>query len=416
MNILIINHYAGSPSLGMEFRPYYLAKEWIKLGHKVFIIASDFSHLRSKQPIVDSDLHSENTDGITYVWLKTVKYTSSDFMRIMNILMFTTKLLIYYKKIAALARPEIVIASSTYPLDIYPAYYIAKRNIAKLIFEVHDLWPLSPKELGGYSKFHPFISIMQLAENYAYKHCDKVVSILPHAKEHMMEHGLKEDKFCHVPNGIVKEDWENPKELPKGHQILIEGLKNEGKFLVGFAGAHGIANSLYSVIDAAAKLVNQNIVLILIGKGQEKNKLISYVEKSNFKNIIFLNPIDKSSIPTFLYQMDALFIGLRKEPLFRFGISPNKIFDYMMAAKPIIQAIEAGNNLIKEANCGLYVEAENSDEIAGAITKLQSMSLAERKILGTNGYKFVNQFHTYKILAELLLELAQKNLSIEQSS
>jgi glycosyltransferase involved in cell wall biosynthesis len=411
MNILIINHYAGSPNLGMEFRPYYFAKEWIKLGHKVIILASDFSHLRSKQPIVESDLQCENMDGIVYVWIKTTKYKSSGFKRILNILTFTTKLLINYKKITALANPEIVIASSTYPLDIYPAHCIAKKNKAKLIFEVHDLWPLSPMELGGYTKFHPFILVMQLAENYAYKHCDKVVSILPHAKRHMTEHGLKEEKFCHIPNGIVLEDWMSPKALPEKLQKVMDRLRSEGSFLVGYTGAHGIANSLRSIIDAVSKLINRNVVLVLIGGGQEKKKLVSFVEKNHFMNIYFFDPIDKYAVPTFLKQMDVLYIGLKKESLFRFGISPNKLFDYMMASKPIIQAIEAGNNLIKEANCGLCVEPENSEAISEAIIKMQSMSERDRKILGENGFKFVNQFHTYKILAETLLKLGQKSMT-----
>ena len=409
MNILIINHYAGSPVLGMEFRPYYLAREWIRLGHKVIILAADYSHLRSKQPIVYSDLQSENKDGIIYVWLKTTKYISSSFKRILNILIFITKLLINYKKIIAIADPEIVIASSTYPLDIYPAYLIAKKNKAKLVFEVHDLWPLSPLEIGNYSKYHPYILVMQLAENYAYKHCDKVVSILPLAKKHMIEHGLREDKFCYVPNGIAFEDWKNRQGLPEKHQLIIDKLKNEGKFLVGYAGAHGIANSLYSIIDSVNELINQNVVLVLVGTGQEKENLISYVEKSNIKNIYFLEPINKYAIPTFLIQMDVLFIELKNESLYRFGISPNKIFDYMCASKPIIQVVESGNNLVNNANCGLSVKPGNLAAIIDAIIKLQSMSEGERKILGENGYKFVNQYHTYDILAKRFIEAMEQS-------
>ena len=101
-----------------------------------------------------------------------------------------------------LFNPNIVIASSTYPLDIIPAFLIAKKTRAKLIFEVHDLWPLSPIELGGMSPFHPYIMIMQWAENFAYRVSHKVVSILPKTKSHMQKHGLGPDKFAHIPNGI----------------------------------------------------------------------------------------------------------------------------------------------------------------------------------------------------------------------
>lgn len=80
---------------------------------------------------------------------------------------FVSKLWWGYKKYIGDFEPNVVIASSTYPLDIYPAYRIAKHFKAKLVFEIHDLWPLSPMLLGGYSKYHPFIVALQVAENYA---------------------------------------------------------------------------------------------------------------------------------------------------------------------------------------------------------------------------------------------------------
>ena len=79
MNLLYINHYAGSIKLGREFRPYYLAREWIKLGHSVTVVSASFSHLRSNQPIVHADFDSDMIDGIKYVWIKTAKYKSSGF-------------------------------------------------------------------------------------------------------------------------------------------------------------------------------------------------------------------------------------------------------------------------------------------------------------------------------------------------
>src|SRR5574344_695478 len=313
---------------------------------------------------------------------------------------FINNLFFNFRTILSDFVPDVVIASSTYPLDIYPARRIARRYKAKLIYEIHDLWPLSPMELGGYSKQHPFIVVMQNAEDYAYKYVDAVVSILPNAKEHCVEHHLSPEKFYHVPNGIVVADWENPAQLPDEHQQLIDKLKQNHQFLVAFAGAHGIANSLQSVIDAVAPLNRQNVSLVLVGTGQEKNNLIKYVNDNQIDNVYFLPPVTKMAIPTLLEQMDVLFVGLQKQSLFRFDISPNKIFDYMMAKKPIIQAIESGNNLIKEANCGIDVEPENIQEIAKAIFTLKEMSPEERSDLGENGYEFVLKNHSYTILSD----------------
>ena len=137
MNILIINHYAGSPVMGMEFRPYYLAREWVKLGHQVTIVGANYSHLRASQPKSNKDLDEEHIEGIRYLWLKTPKYDSSGIKRVFNMLTFVCKLFINKNKIIKKTNPDVVIASSTYPLDIYPAFKIAKRNNAKLVFELH---------------------------------------------------------------------------------------------------------------------------------------------------------------------------------------------------------------------------------------------------------------------------------------
>ena len=401
MRIVLINHYAGSPHLGMEFRPYYMAKEWIKLGHEVLIIGGSYSHLRKTQP----QLSEEIINGVCYRWVKINSYRGNGIGRIVSMFSFVAKLYFYFKKYLQDFQPDIVIASSTYPLDFYPAYRIARHYHAKLIYEVHDLWPLSPMELGGYSKKHPFIRIMQKAENDFYRYVDAVVSMLPNAEEHMREYGLAKGKFHYVPNGIVLSDWNNPKGIPEEHALLLNKLQKEGKFIVGFAGAHGIANSLYAVIDAVSSLAEQNVVLVLVGGGQEKENLIKYTHKKGVSNVYFLPPINKLAIPNLLKEMDVLYIGLQKQSLFRFGISPNKMFDYMMAAKPIIQAIDAGNNLVREADCGIDVEPDNVNEISKAILALQSMPEEERRRLGENGKKFVLSNHTYQVLGKRFLDI-----------
>ena len=319
--------------------------------------------------------------------------------------LFVFKLMFFHQRIYKRFNPDVVIASSTYPLDIYPVKRIAGKCHAKLIYEVHDLWPLSPIELGGYSKNHPFIWVMQKAENFAYKHVDAVVSMLPKSKDHMVKHGLSENKFYYVPNGIVESDWQSSKELNGDHLVFLERLQVDNKFIVGFAGAHGIANSLQVVIDAVSTLIDKNVVLVLVGTGQEKEKLMHYVKTQKIDNVYFLSPVDKLMIPSLLRHMDVLYIGLQRQSLFRFGISPNKMFDYMMAKKPVIQAIEAGNNLVREAECGVDVEPDNVVEIAKAICKLQEMSEKQRSKLGENGYRFVMNNHTYSVLGQEFLNV-----------
>jgi len=405
MNILLINHFAGSKDYGMVFRPYYLSRELLRHGHHITIVAASYSHTRIKNPIVNKDMQVDIIDGISYVWLKTPSYKRSGLGRLANMVIFICKLCMYEKKIGRRSQPDVVIASSTYNLEIYSAKRIARKYQAKLCYEVRDLWPMTPMLIGGYSPKHPFIWVMQKAEDYAYRNCDFVVSLLSKAEPYMRDHGLENGKFYYIPNGIVLSDWNNPMELPKVHQDFFKGLKKNGKTIVGFAGAHGIANSLYAAIDAVSSLKENNIDFVLVGSGPEKENLQRYVKKMLYDNVHFLAPVNKLAVPSLLKEMDILYIGLQKQPLFRFGISPNKLFDYMMAGKPIVQAIDAGNNIVKEAQCGLNAEPDNSDDIKKAILQIAHMSIEKRMEMGNNGKNYVLKNHTYQVLSDRFLEV-----------
>ncbi|MCD4745760.1 MAG: glycosyltransferase family 4 protein [Bacteroidales bacterium] len=408
MNILLINHYAGSPKMGMEYRPYYLAREWINDGHKVYIIAASQSHVRTNQPNVRNDFQEKIIDGINYIWIKTFAYKGNSFGRIKNMFDFTRKLWFNSKKIAKKYQPDVVIASSTYPLDNYPARRISKFAKAKYIYEVHDLWPLSPMELGGYSKWHPFIIIMQRAENFAYKNIDAVVSMLPKTISHMVSHGLNPEKFNYIPNGICPDEWNENNKIPEKHKSILENIQKEGNKIIAYTGSHGIANALDNFINAAEILKNKKISFVLIGKGPEKENLKKLTQSKELNNVIFLDSISKNEIPDLLSYFDILYIGLKHQPLFRFGISPNKMIDYMMAGKPIIQAINAGNNMVEEANCGISVTPDTPDETAEAIIKLINLSDGERKIIGEKGRKYILKNHNYTKLAEQFINILSK--------
>jgi glycosyltransferase involved in cell wall biosynthesis len=408
MNVLLINHYAGSNKYGMEYRPYYFAREFVKLGHRVTIVAGSYSHLRSVQPKVTGSIEREDLDGIRYIWLKTGSYSGNGVKRFLSMLQFVYRLVASRSVILEQSRPDVVIASSTYPLDIYPAHLLAKSSKARLIYEVHDLWPLSPMELGGMSRWHPFIMMMQHAEDYAYRNADLVVSMLPKADEHMRNHGMAPRKFAYVPNGIVVDEWESgTASLPPQHTDLLAELKRQGKFLVGYAGAHGLANALDQLTVAAAQLKHLPASIILVGQGPDKPNLEKYVKDKSLDNVFFLPPVSKSSIPALLAAMDALYIGLQRQPLFRFGISPNKLMDYMMAGKPVINAIEAGNDPVAESGCGISVCSENSDAIAEAIQELMGMNEAEREVMGMRGKEYVLKHHDYRVLARKFVEIME---------
>jgi glycosyltransferase involved in cell wall biosynthesis len=407
VNILLINHYAGSPSMGMEYRPYYMAREWKKIGHNVLIVSASYSHLHSKNIQLKKIYEKHNIEGVDYFIIKTPVYMGNNYKRFINIFAFVWRLYTKAKIIAEEFNPDIVISSSVYVFDIYPAKKIAKISNAKLIYEVHDLWPLAIIEYGGFSKWHPLILVMQKTENFAYKNADIVVSLLPNALEHMVEHGLSREKFVYVPNGVVIEEWKRNDKIPDDISELISRLKNNNKLILGYAGNHGIANALEAVIHAMKILENENVALLLIGHGPEKENLIDLSKKLNLHNIHFINSVPKEIIPSLLERLDILYIGLRNRPVFRFGISPNKLMDYLMAEKPIIQAIKSGNDIVSDTGCGISVEPENPEAIASAVRKLISLPVEELKEMGKKGRNYCVSKHDYKILANNFVKLMQ---------
>lgn len=390
----------------MEYRPYWLAREWIKCGHNVTIIAASFSHLRRINKDIVQTFQEDVIDGINYVWIKTPTYERNNMHRVINMLTFVSTLIKYRKHFMTRYNPDCVISSSTYPLDIIPAFMIARLSNARLILEVHDLWPLTPVEIGGMSRWHPFIIIMQLAENFAYRHADRVVSLLPYAKDYMVEHGMAPNKFAYIPNGVVIEEWDAIyDDLPTEHLEILLKIKEQGKYIVGYAGAHGAANALHTLIGAAEKLRDQPVEFILVGNGPEKSNIARAKAEKGLHNVHLLGNVSRESIGTLLGYFDICYLGLRGSPLFRYGVSPNKLMDYMMAAKPIIFSITAANDPVREAKCGISVPAENPKEIANAIIRLINLSEEERKLMGEKGREYVRTHHSYEILSKKFLEI-----------
>jgi glycosyltransferase involved in cell wall biosynthesis len=404
MRILLINHYAGSTRHGMEYRPYYLAREWSRHGHDVTILAASESHVRTVRPGLSGRITHEQIDGIQYVWLKTPPYQGNGVARTLNMLSFVQQL---YRRASALVRqfrPDVVIASSTYPLDNVPARRIASRAGAKLVYEVHDLWPLSPIELGGMSPRHPFIRVMQWAENYAYTHADRVISMLPNAWPHMESHGMAPEKYAVVPNGIDPDEWDDGEALPQVHSEAIECARERARFLVGYAGAHGIANAMETVVDAARMLRDEGVEFVLVGQGPEKERLRQRACESGATNVLFLPPIPKNCVGSFFREMDVLYVGLRRTPIFRFGISPNKLMDYMMAAKPVILSVEAGNDLVADSRCGWSISPESPEALARAVRDAMRQDGEELRDMGARGREYVLEHHDYRVLAQRFID------------
>lgn len=404
MHILYLNHYAGTPTLGMEYRPYYLAREWVRAGHTVHMIAASFSHVRAHQPELDNGASIQTISGIRYQWVPTPRYQGNGWGRMKNIWVFLSAVWGMADRLVAQQRPDVVIASSTYPMDIWVARRLARKARAKLVFEVHDLWPLSPIELSGMSPSHPFAQLCAWAERSAYRHADVVVSMLPKVHDYMASRGLDLRKLHVVPNGISPEEWQGePEPLRSDVAAVLSACRAKGQHVLGYAGSMGLPNALDHLLDAVRELNDESVAVVMVGDGHERERLVRRIADEGLSRVHWLPPIPKAQVPSFLAAIEVAYIGWQRVPIYRFGIAPNKLMDYMMAGCAVLHAVEAGNDPVAESGCGITVEPESASALRDGLQQLMALSPQERRAMGERGRAYVKAHHVYPVLAERFL-------------
>jgi glycosyltransferase involved in cell wall biosynthesis len=255
-------------------------------------------------------------------------------------------------------------------------------------------------ELKNVSKINPVYILMKSFENHAYRKAHAVVSLLPNAKQHMINSGMLESKFRWIPNGIDLELFDSKKGV---HPKEIDSLPRN-KFIVGYVGSIGVVNLLEYFVEAASRLKdNRDIHFVIVGDGPEKLRLVEKSKK--LENVTFIDYVKKEQVPSVIREFDICFISLPPRRVFEFGVSPNKIFDYMYAGKPILQALNSPKNPVNQAKCGITVEAESSDAIVEGILKLYNSPQEKLKHMGEAGKKYVMQNHDYSKLVEDYLKV-----------
>ncbi|WP_422089409.1 glycosyltransferase family 4 protein [Tenacibaculum ovolyticum] len=405
-NIWIINEYAGSIVHGMAYRHYYLAKELNKKGYDTTVITGTYSHFLNKYPNLEKKekYKEERVNGVNYLWVKVMKYDKSfDKKRVLKWFQFVYKLFFISKHISN--KPDYIICSTTAPFAILSSLYLARKHKVKLVFEVRDIWPLTLVEVGGYKKRHPFIALMGFFEKFALKKADVLVSNLQNYSSHIKNLGINR-KADWISNGVDLTEME-------GHSSLNEEIKNripKNKFIVGYTGKFGVSNALNYLIEAAELLKdNENILFVFVGDGQEKEFLKK--QAHNLNNILFIKFIKKEQVQSMLSLFDICYIGLNKERIFTYGVSPHKLYDYMYSGKPILYAIDSGeSNIVEEANCGIVATPEDSKSISEAIKNLYDMNQKDRSVLGANGKEYVINNFSYSKLAEKYIRILNKKV------
>lgn len=393
--IWIINQYASTPEFGYAGRHYYLGRELAKAGYNVYLIASSAHHLLRKKPVFDSKFQFQSDGRFTVVWVRMPDYDEAHSKaRVLGWFLFPWRI----QRLKSIIRhaPDVVVCSSPSLFSFFGAKRIARGFGARLVFEVRDIWPLTLTEIGGLSRSNPFIKLMQMVEDKAYRDSEIVISNLNKAVDHMVSRGMASEKFYWIPNGFCLEEVESRETLSVESLAMLP----DRKFIVGYTGTIGVANALDTFIEAAEILKNNaDIAFVLVGHGKEKQTLMQYVEEKYLDNVFFLEPVPKIQVQDMLSKFDACYLGWLDDTLYRFGIGANKIPEYLYSGKPIIHAFSGIGDPIAESGSGISVPAEDPVKLAGAILKLFDMSQSERREIGRKGHKVAMERYEYGRLA-----------------
>lgn len=397
MRIWIINHYASPPIYPGGTRHYNLALQLQKKGHEVTIIAANYNHfLHEKTNSTSSVCQLDMTYQVPFIWLSVPPYKGNTIGRFYNMLVFSWRLMRndFFKTMPS---PDIIIGSTPHLFAALGAEILARQLKKPFILEIRDLWPESLVDLGRFSNKHPLIKIMKWIERYLYKHASRIISLLPNANSYLIECGVDPNHILWLPNAV---DIESIPVLPS---------INNDKFTVMYAGAHGVANDLDTIISSAKILqdkgFSEKIKIFLVGEGPEKPRLKKLAESYHLNIIEFLDAVPKNEIYSTLNKADTYLMSLKDSPVFRWGISPNKLFDYLAMERPVIFAVNTPFNPVEQYNAGITVSPGDPMSLSNAIIKLASLSKEELNAMGRRGKDFILKNHHIIQLTDALEHL-----------
>jgi len=403
MNLWVFNHYAITPDMPGGTRHYDLARELVKRGHRVTIFASSFHHYQHRETKLASGEHwrVEDVDGVKFIWLKTVPYKRNDWRRVVSMVSYMLRAWWLGRRLPKLSteieKPDVLIGSSVHLLAVLAAYWVAKHHRARFVMEVRDLWPQTIIDMGVLSERNLVIKALQFLEHFLYRRAKRIIILGPRMGDYICARGIEEKKLVWISNGVDLSRFQNV-EPPSGS---YEG------FRVMYLGAHGQANALDVLLQAAKVVQNQgypDIRFLLIGDGPEKPHLIELGRELKLKNVEFRDPVPKSDVPKVLKEADATVFILNDLPLYRYGISLNKLFDYLAAGRPVLLAGNPVNNPVREVDCGLIVPPRDPQALAEAVIKLYQLPPEEHEAMGRRGREYVEKNYSIDLLAERLLE------------
>jgi glycosyltransferase involved in cell wall biosynthesis len=397
--IWIISKYASSAVYGFESRLFALAREFGKSGRTPVIISSDSNHLASF-PRFKERYTREVLGGCETWWIRTLRYGKTvSVRRVLSWLDFELKLLLMPKK--RLPKPDIIIVSSLSLLTILNGVWLRRRYRCTLIFEIRDIWPLTLVEEGGFSNSNPLVKLLAWVERYGYRRSDLVIGTMPNLAAHVAAVAGQDIPCECVPFGFDPSAFETQEPLPPGYPV--EQIP-EGRFVIGYAGSIGLTNAMDTIVDCARALAaDERFFFVFLGSGDLRDRYIE--ETRDLDNVVFLPKVKRTQVQAVLRRCDLLYFAVHDSPVWEFGMSLNKLIDYLMAAKPVLASYSGFPSMLDEAGCGEFVPSGDAAALRDAIGRYSSMPREQLAKKGEAGRMWLLENRRWDVLARGYLEI-----------
>lgn len=391
--VWILNHYAQDPDTGESTRHFSLAKYMLKHDWQSTIIAASVEHNTGRQLLNKGEKRRiVKTNGVQFVSLHTPSYRGNGFDRFFNVVTYSIRAVLP-RFTRDLPRPDVIIGSSVHPFAAIAGAVLARRHNVPFVFEVRDLWPLTLIDSGRIKSKSIAARLLRFIERKLYNEAERIIVLLPKAEDYISPLGIEAKKIVWIPNGVDLTLYPSPTP-PEPRSV----------FTLMYFGAHGRLNDLETLIEAMSivqrRPSSKLIQLRLIGDGPTKPRLISKSKELELTNTFFEDSVRKEKIPALASEADAFVLMVNDFPkLYRYGISMNKLFDYMASARPTIIAVDAYNNPIQEAAAGITVPPGKPEILAQQIEILVNMQENERAAMGQRARNYIEKYHSYEMLA-----------------
>jgi glycosyltransferase involved in cell wall biosynthesis len=411
-SVWIVNQYAQPRGSAGITRHGDLASVLHQLGHEVTVIASGYHYFREAG--LSAERHGvKDHDGVRFVWLDTSPYQKNDYRRVLNMVEF------YLRAIAAklngvVRPPDVVIGSSPHLLCGLAGLALAKRYRAKFVLELRDVWPDDLVAMGALREGGVMHGLLQRLALHLERRADRIITVPPKLAAHMAARGVPPQKLVHVPNGVFLDETATDPggdAMPATLRAELEAL--EGSFVVMYMGAHGQANGLHNVLDAAKLLAagrgDVPVAFVLIGAGQQKEELVERARNEGITNVRFHDPIPKAAVQAAAHRADALMVHLAPVDTFdAYGRSPNKLYDYLATGKPVLYSTTDPATIIDTAHAGLTFAPGQPQALADAVVRLAHMPASEREEMGRRGRAALVGQHDLAALGAKLSQLVDE--------